>query len=69
MVAGPGIEPGTRAYETRVLPLHYPAIEVVVIPPNVRSTWRPKCSLVNPSYAFCTLAECAGLQVYLTTRP
>ena len=25
MVAGPGIEPGTRAYETRVLPLHYPA--------------------------------------------
>ena len=26
MVAGPGIEPGTVAYETTVLPLHYPAI-------------------------------------------
>ena len=26
LVAGPGIEPGTRAYETRVLPLHYPAV-------------------------------------------
>lgn len=29
MVAGPGIEPGTRAYETRVLPLHYPAIKML----------------------------------------
>ena len=29
LVAGPGIEPGTRAYETRVLPLHYPAIIVM----------------------------------------
>lgn len=28
MVAGPGIEPGTRAYETLVLPLHYPAIKL-----------------------------------------
>jgi hypothetical protein len=26
LVAGPGIEPGTGAYETPVLPLHYPAI-------------------------------------------
>lgn len=26
MVAGPGIEPGTVAYEATVLPLHYPAI-------------------------------------------
>jgi hypothetical protein len=25
LVAGPGIEPGTGAYETPVLPLHYPA--------------------------------------------
>ncbi len=28
MVAGPGIEPGTVAYETTVLPLHYPAIDL-----------------------------------------
>ena len=28
LVAGPGIEPGTVAYETTVLPLHYPAIEL-----------------------------------------
>ena len=27
MVAGPGIEPGTVAYETTVLPLHYPAAD------------------------------------------
>ena len=27
LVAGPGIEPGTGAYETPVLPLHYPAIK------------------------------------------
>ena len=26
MVAGPGIEPGSRAYETRELPFLYPAI-------------------------------------------
>jgi hypothetical protein len=26
LIAGPGIEPGTGAYETPVLPLHYPAI-------------------------------------------
>ena len=29
LVAGPGIEPGTVAYETTVLPLHYPAIYLV----------------------------------------
>ena len=29
LVAGPGIEPGTGAYETPVLPLHYPAILLV----------------------------------------
>ncbi len=26
LVAGPGIGPGVLAYETNVLPLHYPAI-------------------------------------------
>lgn len=26
VVAGPGIEPGSRAYETRELPFLYPAI-------------------------------------------
>ena len=26
MVAGPGVEPGTRAYETREIPFLYPAI-------------------------------------------
>jgi hypothetical protein len=34
LVAGPGIEPGTRAYETRVLPLHYPAITLLKHTPN-----------------------------------
>jgi hypothetical protein len=34
MVAGPGIEPGTRAYETLVLPLHYPAIKILAGPPG-----------------------------------
>ena len=29
LVAGPGIEPGTPAYETGVLPLHYPAIRML----------------------------------------
>ena len=32
LVAGPGIEPGTGAYETPVLPLHYPAIDIILIP-------------------------------------
>lgn len=30
MVAGPGIEPGTGAYETPVLPLHYLASIFIV---------------------------------------
>jgi hypothetical protein len=30
MVAGPGIEPGTGAYETPVLPLHYPALIFII---------------------------------------
>ena len=25
MVAGPGLEPGTAAYEAAILPFHYPA--------------------------------------------
>ena len=29
LVAGPGFEPGTSAYETDVLPLHYPAIKML----------------------------------------
>jgi hypothetical protein len=29
LVTGPGIEPGTIAYETIVLPLHYPAIKML----------------------------------------
>ena len=29
LVAGPGIEPGIQAYETCVLPLHYPAIKML----------------------------------------
>ena len=31
MVAGRGIEPLTGAYETPVLPLHYPAVYVLII--------------------------------------
>lgn len=28
MVAGPGIEPGTEAYETSEIPFLYPAIDI-----------------------------------------
>ena len=40
MVAGPGIEPGTRAYETLEMPFLYPAIvlffkHLFKTPPNI----------------------------------
>jgi hypothetical protein len=42
LVAGPGVEPGTKAYETFMIPFQYPAIEF-----ECASIWCPKGDL-NP---------------------
>ena len=38
LVAGPRIELGTSAYETDVLPLHYPAISLIILSRSLQST-------------------------------
>jgi hypothetical protein len=62
MVAGPGIEPRSEAYETSELPLLYPAINLAALGGNDphSSTVTVSCASMNtlrPNNFWCPMTE------------